>query len=143
MLSMVDVPIPTTCADDEVLVRISHVALNSAMVYRLMANRTVFDLVGALTSRPCVPEMDFSGVVCDLKGANVQDLHTGDRVFGVSPPQIGNIANGVLREYLLIKRDLLATVPQHVSLRDAASFPATGLHRYRLRLPAQPAVSLG
>ncbi len=63
---MVEVPIPTTCANDEVLVRVSHVSLNSAIAYRLMAHYGVFDPIGALTDKPCVPEIDFSGIVCDL-----------------------------------------------------------------------------
>ncbi len=78
VLTMVEVPIPTTCADDEVLVQISHVSLTSAITYRLLAYYGVFDPVGALTGRPSVPEKDFSGIVCDLRGANVKEFSTGN-----------------------------------------------------------------
>jgi NADPH:quinone reductase-like Zn-dependent oxidoreductase len=78
VLTMVEVPIPTTCTDDEALVQISHVSLNSAIAYRLIAHYGVMDPVGALMGRPCVPEMDFSGIVCDLRGANVKEFKTGN-----------------------------------------------------------------
>ena len=78
VLTMIEVPIPITCADDEVLVRLSHVSLNSAIMYRLIAYYGVLDPIGALTARPCVPEMDFSGIVCDLRGKRVKEFDTGD-----------------------------------------------------------------
>ncbi len=78
VLTMVEVPIPTTCADDEVLVQVSHVSLNSAIAYRLMAHYGIMDPVGVLIGRPCVPEVDFSGIVCDLRGANVKEFKTGN-----------------------------------------------------------------
>lgn len=78
ILTMVEVPIPTTCADGEVLIKISHVSLNSAIMYRLMAYYGFHDPVGALLSKPCIPEMDFSGIVCDLRGANVKGFKTGN-----------------------------------------------------------------
>lgn len=77
VLEMVEVPIPTTCADDEVLVQISHVSLNSAIAHRLIAHYGVIDPVSAFFGRPCVPEMDFSGIICDLRGANVKEFNTG------------------------------------------------------------------
>ena len=77
VLTMVEVPIPTTCADDEVLVQVSHVSLNSAIAYRLIAHYGVMDPIGALLSRPCVPEMDFSGIACDLRGKHATEFKTG------------------------------------------------------------------
>jgi hypothetical protein len=78
VLAMVDVPIPITCADDEVLVHTSHVSLNSVFPHRLMAHYGILDPVGAFIGRPCVPEMEFSGIVCDLRGANVKEFNTGN-----------------------------------------------------------------
>ena len=77
VLTLVDVPIPSTCADDELLVKISHVSLNAAFTYRLMAYYGVFSPLGALLGRPAVPEMDFSGIVCDLKGSKAKEFQTG------------------------------------------------------------------
>ncbi|CAF0798271.1 unnamed protein product [Adineta steineri] len=130
VLTMVEVPIPTICADDEVLIKISHVSLNSAIAYRLIAYYGIVDPIGAFIGRPAVPEMDFSGIVCDLRGANVTEFNTGDRVFGIGPTGIRDITQGVLREYVLAKRDHIVKVPQHISLKDASCFTATGYTAY-------------
>ncbi|CAF1033982.1 unnamed protein product [Adineta steineri] len=130
VLTMVEVPIPTSCADDEVLIKSSHVSLNSAIAYRLIAYYGIVDPIGAFIGRPAVPEMDFSGIVCDLRGANVTEFNTGDRVFGIGPTGIRDITQGVLREYVLAKRDHIVKVPQHISLKDASCFTATGYTAY-------------
>lgn len=78
ILTLVDVPIPTVCAEDEVLVKISHVSLNSAFIYRLMAYYGLFKPLGALFGTPSVPEMDFSGIVCDLKGTKAKEFTAGN-----------------------------------------------------------------
>ena len=78
ILTMIEMPIPTTCADGEVLIKISHVSLNPAIMYRLMAYYGLFDPVGAILGKPCVPEMDFSGIVCDLRGAKAKGFKTGN-----------------------------------------------------------------
>jgi len=77
VLTMVEVPIPTTCADDEVLVQVSHVSLNPAIAYRLIAYYGFFDPLGALMGKPAVPELDFSGIVCDFRGKSVKEFKTG------------------------------------------------------------------
>ncbi|CAF0796886.1 unnamed protein product [Adineta steineri] len=143
VLTMVEVPIPTTCADDEVLIKISHVSLNSSIAYRLIAYYGVVDPIGAFIGRPAVPEVDFSGVVCDLRGANVTEFNTGninqlhfslstirnflkgDRICGTGPTGIRDITQGVLREYVLAKRDHIIKVPDNISLKDASCFTAT------------------
>ncbi|UJR08752.1 hypothetical protein I4U23_013009 [Adineta vaga] len=130
VLTMVDVPIPTTCSDDEILVRISYVSLNSAITYRLMAYYGIFDPVGAFLGRPGVPEKDFSGIVCDLRGANVKEFNTGDRVFGMGPSTFRDLRRGVLCEYILIRQDHLVKVPDHISLKDAACLTVTGYTAY-------------
>eukprot|EP00026_Physarum_polycephalum_P010601 Phypoly_transcript_10768.p1 GENE.Phypoly_transcript_10768~~Phypoly_transcript_10768.p1 ORF type:complete len:354 (+),score=52.08 Phypoly_transcript_10768:202-1263(+) len=127
VLCLVEVPIPTTCADNEVLIKVSHVGFNSAYMYKLMAHYSLTDPINAFKGKPGVPEMDVSGIVCDLKGKKVQNLNTGDRVFGAVPPWFFNVGNGVLREYVLIKYDHLARVPDNISLCDAASLVATGI----------------
>lgn len=78
VLTMVEVPIPTTCADDELLVQISHVSLNSSITYGLIAHRGILDPVGEFMGRPCVPEVSFSGIVCDLRGTNMKEFKTGN-----------------------------------------------------------------
>ncbi|CAF1053601.1 unnamed protein product [Adineta ricciae] len=126
ILTITEIPIPTTCPDDELLIKISYVSLNSAIVHRLMAYRGVLDPVGAFRTRPSVPEKDFSGIVCDLRGANVKGFNTGDRVFGMGPTAFREIGRGVLCEYALIKQDSLVKVPDDISMKDAACFPVAG-----------------
>lgn len=78
VLTMAEVPIPTKCSADEVLVKISHVSLNSAVAHRLMAYYGILDPVNAFMGKPSVPEVDFSGIVCDLRGVNVKEFNTGN-----------------------------------------------------------------
>ncbi|CAF1053582.1 unnamed protein product [Adineta ricciae] len=130
ILTITEIPIPTTCPDDELLIKISYVSLNSAIVHRLMAYRGVLDPVGAFRTRPSVPEKDFSGIVCDLRGANVKGFNTGDRVFGMGPTAFREIGRGVLCEYALIKQDSLVKVPDDISMKDAACFPVAGITAY-------------
>ena len=77
VLTMAEVPIPTTCADDEILVQVSHISLTSSITYRFIAHYGVLDPVGALLGRPCVPEVDFSGIVCDLRGKDAKEFKIG------------------------------------------------------------------
>jgi NADPH:quinone reductase-like Zn-dependent oxidoreductase len=146
ILTMAEVPIPTTCGDGEVLIKISHVSLNPAFMYRLMAYYGLHDPPGAFLGKPCVPEMDFSGIVCDLRGANVKEFKTGtmpylcmlfplfhyfsigDRVFGLCPPRFGDFRRGALREYVLAAHDHIFKMPDNISLKDAACFPATCIY---------------
>ena len=50
---------------------------NSSLTYKLMAHYSLVDPIDAFLRRPAIPEIDFSGVVCDLKGKNAQYLDTG------------------------------------------------------------------
>eukprot|EP00026_Physarum_polycephalum_P009782 Phypoly_transcript_09918.p1 GENE.Phypoly_transcript_09918~~Phypoly_transcript_09918.p1 ORF type:complete len:271 (+),score=31.27 Phypoly_transcript_09918:95-907(+) len=127
VLHLVEVPIPTTCADDEVLIKVSFVGLVSSYTYRIMEQYSLSDPINAFKGNPGVPEIDFSGVVCDLKGKNAQHLNTGDKVFGAALPAFANTGNGVMREYVLIKYDRLARVPYNISMSDAASLTAAGI----------------
>jgi len=81
VLTMVEVPIPTTCADDEVLVQVSYVSLNSSIVNLLISHYAMVDPVGGLMSKPCVPELEFSGLVCDLRGSNAKEFNTGNNIL--------------------------------------------------------------
>lgn len=81
VLTMVEVLIPTTCADDEVLVQVSYVSLNSSIVHRLIAHYGIIDPIGGLMSKPCVPELEFSGLVCDLRGSNAKEFNTGYKIL--------------------------------------------------------------
>jgi NADPH:quinone reductase-like Zn-dependent oxidoreductase len=51
-------------------------------------------------------------------------------VFGVSCPGFRDVGRGVLREYVLIKHDDMVKVPDNISLKDAACFPATGINHH-------------
>lgn len=60
------------------MVQLSYVSLNSAITYRLIAYHDMFDPIGTLMGKPCIPEVTFSGIVCDLRGKNVKDFNTGN-----------------------------------------------------------------
>lgn len=87
-------PIPTTCAENEVLikvgnhsmlnifkitmnVKVNYVAFNSAIAYKLIAHYGWMEPLSAWRGDPCVPEMDFSGTVCELMGSKASLFKPG------------------------------------------------------------------
>jgi hypothetical protein len=48
-------------------------------MFKLMAHYSLFDPINAYKGKPSIPEMDFSGVVCELKGNKAQHLNTGKK----------------------------------------------------------------
>eukprot|EP01112_Ceratiomyxa_fruticulosa_P021248 TRINITY_DN740_c0_g1_i2.p1 TRINITY_DN740_c0_g1~~TRINITY_DN740_c0_g1_i2.p1 ORF type:complete len:387 (-),score=79.07 TRINITY_DN740_c0_g1_i2:110-1270(-) len=131
VLKLVDnVPIPTSCKEDEVLIRVSHVALTLLYTRKIINHYGLVAPISCWRGDACVPEPEFSGVVCDLRGDNVTEFKTGDRVFGFTPMWFGNFAGNGLSEYLLIKQEYIVKVPDHLSLRDASCFSASAVTAY-------------
>eukprot|EP01113_Clastostelium_recurvatum_P012190 TRINITY_DN16304_c0_g1_i1.p1 TRINITY_DN16304_c0_g1~~TRINITY_DN16304_c0_g1_i1.p1 ORF type:complete len:373 (-),score=68.38 TRINITY_DN16304_c0_g1_i1:2-1120(-) len=129
-----DAPRPqlASCGDDEVVVRITHVALTPPVTARLIPSYGAVDPLGAFMRRPAVPEVDFSGIVTDIIGTNAKEKYKkGDRVFGLVAPHFGNIREGVLREYLRVHCSNIAKVPKNITLQDASCFAANGITAYR------------
>jgi NADPH:quinone reductase len=89
---------------------------------------------------PCVLGYDIAGVV-DAVGSGVSAGLVGRRVFGMMPfPQ----GQGGYAEYAVVNADLLAEVPDRVSLIEAAAVPLAAGTAYemlaRLDLPAGASV---
>jgi NADPH:quinone reductase-like Zn-dependent oxidoreductase len=62
------------------LKQVNYVSFNPSMVYKLMAHYGLVDPVGVYKQRPAVPEIDFSGTVCELRGPKARDLKPGKRL---------------------------------------------------------------
>ncbi|MCL1075110.1 zinc-dependent alcohol dehydrogenase family protein [Shewanella dokdonensis] len=69
---------------------------------------------------PSVLGIDSAGII-DKLGANVEQFAIGDHVYGM----VGGIGGyqGSLAEYQVVDADLLAKVPDEISLKEAASIP--------------------
>lgn len=69
---------------------------------------------------PAVPGIDMAGVVAAV-GEGVTAFAAGDRVFGMTGG-VGGVA-GSLSEYVAVDASLLARMPDHLSMREAAALP--------------------
>lgn len=69
---------------------------------------------------PAVLGIDIAGIV-DSVGEGVQGYAPGDRVFGMTGG-IGGV-QGSLAQYAAVDADLLAHVPEQMSMREAAALP--------------------
>jgi NADPH2:quinone reductase len=72
------------------------------------------------TVLPAILGIDLAGVV-DSVGDGVKGFARGDRVYGMTGG-IGGVA-GSLAEYAAVDADLLAAMPDYLSMREAAALP--------------------
>ena len=114
------VPTPTPNSSD-LLVKISHVGFNGGMV-------VLFHLYPHFTSAPCIPEMDFSGVVVSAPNSAASGgLKVGDQVIGTRGPADLLKANGVLCEYIVTSPSLVTLKPKTLSMAEASGLSACGV----------------
>jgi NADPH:quinone reductase-like Zn-dependent oxidoreductase len=73
-------------------------------------------------SFPHVPGYDVAGVV-DAVGEGVVDLAAGDRVVGMTPPQL----QGAYAEYVVVAAADTAKIPSSLDFATAAALPTPGL----------------
>jgi NADPH:quinone reductase-like Zn-dependent oxidoreductase len=73
-------------------------------------------------SFPFVPGADFAGIVVD-RGKEVRRFKDGDRVWGITIPQ----KNGSYAEYVALKADGIALMPNTLSFEQAACVPMGAL----------------
>lgn len=81
-----------------------------------------------LRTKPCIPEMDFSGEVVSV-GAGVpltRGLEPGTLVFGSVSVSEHLGGQGALSEYLVVDAGLVALKPRGVSMAEAAGLPIAG-----------------
>jgi NADPH:quinone reductase-like Zn-dependent oxidoreductase len=114
----------------EVLVRIRATSLNYRDILISKMPR----------SKPLVPLCDGAGEVVEA-GAGVASIKAGDRVAGtyfqdwISGPLradvfrtvLGQVIDGVLAEYVVLKEHGVARIPEHLSYEEAATLPCAGL----------------
>ena len=111
-----DVPQPqaTDLRPNEVIVKVSHVALN-APIASLMAVMPHF------TSNIWIPNYEFSGIITAIgEEGGSRQLREGDAVFGMIGPQDWMRYNGATAEYIIVPRVCVAVKPLNITFEQAA-----------------------
>ena len=117
-LRVIDRPIPTI-TDRQVLVRVHAAALHVGDCFTVRGRPFVVRMeTGWRRPRVGIPGYDFSGVV-ESVGANVDDFHPGDEVFGYQ--------SGSCAEYVAADVNKIDAKPPNVSHVEAASVVTSGL----------------
>ncbi|HKP71231.1 MAG TPA: alcohol dehydrogenase catalytic domain-containing protein, partial [Pyrinomonadaceae bacterium] len=109
-LELREVPDPPSPTGGDVVIRVHAAGLNRA---DLLQRRGLYPPPPGYS--PNIPGLEFAGEITDV-GADVTDLRSGDRVFGIA-------AGEAQAEYLKIDRRLVARVPDNLSLVEAAATP--------------------
>ncbi|KAG4433027.1 hypothetical protein IFR05_011488 [Cadophora sp. M221] len=118
-----DLPTPKAPVGDEVLVKISHAALNPGGSIMMQICPMIF------RAKPAIPEMDFSGTIIQL-GPNVlesRNLKVGSEAFGsiVVGAHIG-AGKGVLAEFVVVSAENVCLKPENISFEEAAGLSIAG-----------------
>jgi NADPH:quinone reductase-like Zn-dependent oxidoreductase len=123
VLSLTTVPIPTITSPHQILVRISHAALNPGASIILHLVPFLF------RSTPSIPEMDFSGYVVSV-GSSVpalRNLVPGARVFGSIPVgQHVRTTSGALAEYTVVDHSAVCRAPEGIEMEALAGLGIAG-----------------
>lgn len=110
---------PAAPTGNAVVVRVNYAATNP-IDYKIMQGPYRYLLPKSL---PRVPGFDVAGTVAAV-GPSVKKVRVGQRVMG----DAGNFGQGALAEFChFASEDMLAVVPDHVALADAAGVPLAGL----------------
>ncbi|KAF1828189.1 hypothetical protein BDW02DRAFT_268274 [Decorospora gaudefroyi] len=99
VLTLSSLPVPTITAPTQILIQVSHCALNpgGSIIMQL--------LPFFFRASPAIPEMDFSGTVVSLGSGVPRDrkLEPGTPVFGTVPvSQHAKSTSGALAEYVVV-----------------------------------------
>lgn len=119
VLALSDVPRPTP-KEDEVLIRVKAVALNSAD-WRIMNGALRFVGFGLMRPRHRILGADVAGEVVSV-GRAVTDLNVGDEVYG----DLSEAGFGGLAEYVAAPARLMARKPETLTFEQAAAIPLAG-----------------
>lgn len=118
-LMKVDIP---QIKDYEVLVEVAAASINPVdQMYRLMQKGMQIK-----TSYPFILGNDFSGTIVAL-GKMVKKYQIGDKVYG----RIKGTDSGTFAEYVAVDSQVIAPIPQNMSLTDATAVPLVGLTAYQ------------
>ncbi len=115
-------------AKGEVLVKVAYAALNRAEVFQRHKH---YPLPARI---PRVPGIEFSGTIVKL-GSGVKSWKIGQKVCGI-------ITEGGYAEYVVSPASILLSVPESVSLKEAACLPEAMLTAW-VSLAEQAAVKKG
>ena len=118
-----DVETPTLVSGTDVLVRVTHAALNPGASIMMQLCPSI------LRHHPAIPELDFSGIIV-ATGSAVSDsrnLAAGTPVFG-SVPVAAHVRAGVgaMAEYIVVAATCVVPKPTTASLEEAAGLPIAG-----------------
>lgn len=109
-LEIREVPDPPKPSGDSVLIRVKAAALNRA---DLLQRRGVYPAPQGFSQN--IPGLEFTGEVIETS-ANVTNLKSGDRVFGIT-------AGEAQAELLSIDASLLTPIPDSLTFIEAAAIP--------------------
>lgn len=114
-LKLMDVPVPEIGAN-EVLIKVIKTSVNFADI------KSRYGKKGARL--PFIPGLDAAGYIVDV-GANVKDLHKGDRVIAF--PRGGTYA-----EFAVASEQLVFKIPEELDFATAAAAPIVSFLSHRL-----------
>jgi NADPH:quinone reductase-like Zn-dependent oxidoreductase len=117
-LKEVEKPVP---ADDDVLVKVQAVSLNSSDVEFLTAKPSYVRFWGLLRPKHQILGSDIAGTV-EAVGRNVKKFKPGDAVFGDIFQHWGGLA-----EYCCAPADTLFMKPESMTFEEAAAIPQAAL----------------
>lgn len=112
----VDPPIPS---EDELLVDVEAASVNPVDWRYRSGQLRWYDWFSGF---PRIPGSDLAGTVVET-GSDVEDFRVGDEVFAMLSP----LDSGTYAERVTVPADLAATVPENLTLVEAAAMPLVGL----------------
>ena len=125
--------------DGEVLVRVRATSMHADIWHVVSGRPYVLRLMGAGVLKPkpgAIPGTDVAGVVIAV-GSGVSDFKEGDRVFGDVVSDFQWKHGGSYAEYVCVRANELAKMPDGVSFEEAATLPTSAMIALRcLRLAA-------
>lgn len=109
-----DVPVPGAPAGNDILIKISYAALNPVDLHFM----NVLPAWLPIRYHP-TPSFDFAGEIVAV-GPAVKDLKVGTQVCAAMGTKQVLFGKGALNEYAVVPADLVAVVPEKMSLAQAA-----------------------
>jgi NADPH:quinone reductase-like Zn-dependent oxidoreductase len=123
ILSLSSIPKPIITSPTQLLIRVSHCALNPG------ASIIMHLLPFMFRASPAVPEMDFSGTVVDA-GTSVpgeRRLKPGTKVFGSIPVGLHiKCGSGALAQYVVVEHSAVVRQPQGAKSAEVAGLGIAG-----------------
>ncbi|KAG9237156.1 hypothetical protein BJ875DRAFT_370559 [Amylocarpus encephaloides] len=120
-----DILKPSPTAPGDILIKISHAALNPGGSIIMTLVPMIF------RSKPSIPDSDFSGTISQIApstpSSSLRDLEIGSKVFGSVPlgQQVKN-GKGVMAEYVVVPAEAVRKVPEGLKMEEAAGLPVAG-----------------